>query len=185
MHPSSLLNMRRFVERHLAGRDDAPLVVVDIGSQNVNGTYRPLFDRPAWRYVGVDMAPGENVDVVLSDVYQWRELPDGSCDVVVSGQALEHIEYFWLTMHEVARIMKPGGLCCIIAPSGGYEHRYPVDCWRFYPDGMRALARWAGLETVEAYAQWDPEEHPDRDPVWQDCVLVARKPAGASPDRSG
>ena len=176
MHKSSYENMRRFVENHLADRHDSPLRVADIGSQDVNGSYQPLFDHAGWSYTGVDMAPGKNVDVVLSDIYDWNELESDGFDVVVSGQAFEHIEFFWLTMLEVARIMRPGALCCLIAPSSGFEHRYPVDCWRFYPDGMRALARHAGLEVLEAYAEWDKEKYPTMDPTWQDCVLVARKP---------
>jgi SAM-dependent methyltransferase len=122
------------------------------------------------------MAPGANVDLVLTNPYQWKELGSNSFDVVVSGQALEHIEYFWLAMLEINRVLKPGGLCCIIAPSGGPEHRYPVDCWRFYPDGFRAMARYARLEELEVYAQWDSELYPNRDPRWADCVLIARKP---------
>jgi SAM-dependent methyltransferase len=177
MHVSSLNNMERFVRKYLEGRASERLRIADIGSQDVNGTYKQFFNQPGWEYIGVDMAEGANVDVVIQDLYRWDVFGDESFDVVISGQAFEHIEFFWLTMQEVARIMKPGGLCCIIAPSNGYEHRYPIDCWRFYPDGMRALARFAGLSTLEAYAQWDDATHPDRDPVWQDCVLVARKDA--------
>lgn len=70
-------------------------------------------------------------------------------------------------------VTNPNGRLCLIAPSSGPEHRYPVDCWRFYPDGLRALARYAGLEPIECYAQWDDATHPERDPQWQDCVLVA------------
>src|SRR5687767_7792114 len=126
MHASSYLNMKRFVDSHLAGRAGEALRVADIGSQIINGSYRPLFDQPGWQYVGIDMAEGAGVDLVLGDVYRWSEIADGSFDVVVSGQALEHIEFFWLTMLEIARITRPGGLVCLIAPSGGYEHRYPV-----------------------------------------------------------
>lgn len=176
MHKSSYENMRRFVENHLADRREAALSIADIGSQDVNGSYQPLFDQAGWSYTGIDMAPGKNVDVVLTDIYDWSDLESASFDVVVSGQAFEHIEFFWLTMLEVARIMRPGAMCCLVAPSSGFEHRYPVDCWRFYPDGMRALARYAGLEVVEAYAEWDKEKYPTMDSTWQDCVLVARKP---------
>ena len=94
----------------------------------------------------MDLSEGENVDLVLSDPYSWSEIRSSSVDVFVSGQAFEHIEFFWQTMLEIARALKPGGLCCIIAPSGGPEHKYPLDCWRFYPDGFRALARYAGLD---------------------------------------
>ena len=64
-----------------------------------------------------------------------------------------------------------------LAPSGGYEHKYPLDCWRFYPDGFRALGRYAGLVALEAFAQWenDPDYRDDSN-FWHDCVLVAEKP---------
>ena len=177
MHPSSYSNMEHFVTNHGRHWFNLPARVIDLGSQDVNGTYRPLFAGPDyaqhWQYLGVDTAAGPNVDLVFSDPYHWRELQDACADMVICGQALEHIEYFWLTITEIARLLKPNGRLCLIAPSSGPEHRYPVDCWRFYPDGLRALARYAGLEPIECDAQWDDTAHPERDPQWQDCVLVA------------
>jgi hypothetical protein len=40
------------------------------------------------------------------------------------------------------RVLKPTGLLYINAPSNGAYHRYPVDCWRFYPDSGVALQNW-------------------------------------------
>lgn len=94
MHPSSYANMSRFVAAYLADREGLPLTIADVGSKDVNGTYRSLFNRPGWSYLGLDMAPGANVDLVLRDPYHWVEVASQSCDVVVSGQAFEHIEYF-------------------------------------------------------------------------------------------
>lgn len=178
MHLSSYKNMQKFVAGYLSSGENIPLKIADIGSQDVDlvGSYRTLFTSPSWQYYGVDMSPGANVDIVLSDPYHWKELESNSLDVVVSGQALEHIEFFWLAMMEIRRVLKPGGLCCLIAPSQGPEHRYPVDCWRFYPDGFRALAKYTGIEVLEVYVQWDSERYPDRDPVWNDCVMIAKKP---------
>jgi hypothetical protein len=172
MHQSSLDNMTKFRDRFLAARHEEPLHILDLGSTDIYGCYRPLFEQPKWRYTGVDLEPGPNVDIVLKKPYQWSEIGSSSVDVLVSGQVLEHVEFFWITMLEVARVLRPGGLACIIAPSGGYEHRYPVDCWRFYTDGMRALARYARLECVDAYTEWD---RPGSEP-WHDSVLVVRKP---------
>ncbi len=179
MHASSYANMARFVDRHLGGRAADALRIADIGAMDVNGCYRPLFEKAPWDYVGLDLDAGPNVDISLPSAYDWP-LDDASFDVVVSGQALEHVEFVWLTVGEIARILKPGGLCCLIAPSAGPEHRFPVDCWRIYPDGMRALAKHAGLEVLEAYAQWNRDEHPEMNPVWKDCVLIGRKPLAAA-----
>ena len=176
MHPSSFDKMADFAQKYLHTRRQEALVILDLGSQDVNGSYRPLFDLPPWRYTGVDMAAGPNVEVVLRDPYCWRQIKAGSADVVISGQTFEHTEFFWLTMREIARALKTGGLLCLIAPSAGDEHRYPVDCWRVYPDGLRAAARYAGLETLEAWTQWDDlPQYDNESNKWHDSVLVARK----------
>ncbi len=180
MHQSSIDKMTRFRDKHLSGRRD--LTIYDIGSQDVNGCYRSLFAEPSWRYVGIDMAAGENVDVVLGNPYSWREVASSSADVVISGQAFEHIEFFWMTMLEVEWVLKSNGICCIIAPAGGVEHRYPVDCWRFYPDGFQALARFARLQTIEVATQWESQDYADGSDIWQDSVLIARKPSRTRTD---
>jgi SAM-dependent methyltransferase len=171
--------MLAFREKYLERRKNEPLFILDLGSLDVNGSYREYFEISPWRYRGLDTAAGKNVDIVLQDPYNWREIRPGSADVVVSGQAFEHIEFFWLTMLEIARVLKPEGLCCLIAPSGGSEHRYPVDCWRFYPDGFTALARFASLEILEVYSQNGATGYSDGSDVWRDTVFVGRKPASS------
>jgi SAM-dependent methyltransferase len=177
MHLSSFDRMQDFRDKYLKDKESETLRIVDLGSQDVNGTYKSLFDHPKWSYQGIDMAPGDNVDLVLQNPYCWKEIPSDSVDVLISGQAFEHVEYFWITMLEVARVLKPGGLACIIAPSGGHEHRYPVDCWRFYPDGFAALAKFASLDVLEVFTQWEPRGYADDSDAWKDSVLIAQKPA--------
>ncbi len=175
MHLSSLDEMREFREKYLFGKEESPLRILDLGSMAIGGSYRRLFEESQWEYIGVDISSGDNVDIVLSDPYDWLEIESCSIDIVISGQAFEHIEYFWRTMKEIARVLKKGGLCCIIAPSGGREHRYPVDCWRFYPDGFSALARYAGLEVVSVNTHWESREYEDDSDQWADTILIARK----------
>ena len=175
MHQSSIEKMTAFRDRYLFAKINEPLRILDLGSQDVNGSYRPLFLNPLWNYVGLDMAAGNNVDIVLRTPYVWSEVTSGSADVVISGQAFEHIQYFWITMLEIARVLKPGGICCVLAPSSGPEHRYPMDCWRFYPDGMVSLAHFAQMEVIEAVTQWQDLGCADSD-CWHDTLLVCRKP---------
>jgi len=167
--------MAAFRDRYLSGRVKEPLRILDVGSQDVNGSYRQIFSEPLWSYTGLDMAAGNNVDIVLRTPYVWHEVASASADVVISGQAFEHIQYFWITMLEIARVLRAGGVCCILAPSSGPEHRYPVDCWRFYPDGLVSLAQFAQLETLEAVTQWDDLGDEVSD-CWHDSMLVCRKP---------
>ena len=93
------------------------------------------------------------------------------------GRHLNIYECFWLTMKEMVRVLKPEGLICIIAPRGFKEHRHPVDCWRFLPDGMRALARINGLKVWHCSTNQAPSE---KDYNWfsddsADTILVAMK----------
>ena len=176
MHQSSYTKMQGFRQNFLAGKESDYLFILDLGSQDVNGSYRPLFENTSWRYAGMDMAAGANVDVVVQTPYDWKEIASASVDVLISGQAFEHIEYFWITMLEIERVLKPGGLCCLLAPSSGPEHRYPVDCWRFYPDGMRALVRSSALELLEVSTQWEDEGYLDGSDWWHDTMLVCQKP---------
>lgn len=168
--------MLQFRNRYLKDYHGIPLTILDLGSEDINGSYRPIFDDPAWIYKGVDLAPGNNVDIVLNDPYRWKAVRSASIDIAISGQAFEHIEFFWLTMLEIARALKPGGLACIIAPSAGPEHRHPVDCWRFYTDGMRGLAKFARLDLVEAATEWAAQGYEDDSHIWRDSILIARKP---------
>ncbi len=172
MHTSSYEHMADLVARHLP--KDQRLRIIDIGSYDVNGSYKPLFAGPSWHYVGVDLSAGPNVDVVLNSPYQLP-MRTGEYDLVISGQAFEHVEYFWLSWLEMARILKPGGQIFLIAPSRGQEHRYPVDCWRFYPDGYRALAKFGGLDLIEVSTDWEPHRDPDS-AQWGDTVGVFRQP---------
>ena len=176
MHKSSYENMKRFIEKYLNQYNNSKIKILDIGSQDVNGSYKPLFDNPTWEYHGCDMVEGRNVDIVLKDIYDWRNIKSQQYDVVISGQVFEHVEYMWVTILEITRVLKDDGVCCIIAPSGGNEHKYPVDCWRFYPDGFKALAKYAGLNYLEVYTQWNKELYPNYNPVWKDSVLICKKP---------
>jgi len=183
MHQSSFDKMTAFRRKYLSGRESEQLTILDLGSQEIitpgsSGTYRSLFSQTNWRYIGVDMAAGLNVDVVLRDPYDWKEIEPESADVVITGQTFEHTEFFWETARQIARTLKPGGLCCIIVPSSGPEHRFPVDCWRMYPDGLRAVARYAGLEVLAAETQWDDlPQYDNESNKWHDSTLIARKPA--------
>lgn len=151
--------------------------LLDVGSYDVNGTYRPLFEAAPFRYTGLDMAAGPNVDIVPANTYAWHEIEDESFDAVISGQAFEHVEFFWITLGEMVRVLKRGGLMCIIAPRMSPLHRYPVDCWRFDTDGMIALARYANMKPLHASTDSAPMGAPSS---WYsgdgDAMLVAQKP---------
>ena len=111
--------------------------VLDVGSwqSEAHRSYRELVPKG---YTGIDIQAGRNVDVVV-DPYSWP-FDSESFDIVISGAAFEHMERFWDVFVEMVRVLKRGGVMCVIAPEKARLHRYPVDCWRFLPDGMKVLA---------------------------------------------
>lgn len=143
-------------------------VIVEIGSQNVNGSIRDI--APPSKYVGLDFQNANGVDIVLTDPYSFP-LPDQYADIVVTSSCFEHSELFWLSFLEGVRILKPNGLFYINAPSTGKYHAYPVDCWRFYPDAAKAFVTWAkrnGYDLSVEYTKMHEGE-------WKDFVVVYRK----------
>lgn len=150
MHKSSFQSMEKFKNNYLNTEDS--LNILDIGSYDDSGTsynYGRFLREDNWKYQGMDIQEGPNVDIVVSDIYNWVEIEDNSFDVVVSGQAFEHMEFFWKAIKEIERILKPGGLCCIIAPSAGPVHKNPYDCFRFTDNGMKQVANYVGLQILE------------------------------------
>lgn len=182
MHKSSLQNMSSLIPRFFPeSAETEKRTVLDVGSASLNGAYRPLFCSDNWDYTGLDMSIGPNVDVVTEDPYNWP-ISSGHFDLVVSGQTFEHIEFYWLSMLEIRRVLKPGGLLFLIAPSRGPQHRFPVDCWRFYPDGFAAMAKWAGMELLWVNNPWKIDDALDFQSMWEwgDCVGVCRSPQQAA-----
>lgn len=170
MHISALQHGKLFFDTYLG--PDALATIVDIGAQNINGSLRECMPTGCL-HIGVDFVPGPGVDVVLDDPYRLP-FADASVDVIVSSSCFEHIEFFWLMFNEALRVLSPSGLFYLNAPTNGDFHRYPVDCWRFYPDAGAALARWGQhngftcvlLESFTAYQNQD---------IWNDQVAVFLK----------
>ena len=117
---------------------DAGQRVLDVGAYDVNGTFRPLVQSHGWRYTGLDVAAGPNVDVVTANPYSFP-FDDDTFDIVISGSTMEHVKAFWLWLPELVRVLRPGGYLAIHTHWKFMEHRYPVDCWRIMPDGMKFL----------------------------------------------
>lgn len=169
MHESSYREMERFS----LTLDCKPLRIADVGSRDVTGgNYRGLFEHPGWTYVGLDVEGGVNVDTIVPLHGVWENVPAESFDVVISGQTLEHTTNPWALMREIARIAKPGARLCIIAPFGWEHHRYPVDCWRIFPDGMAVLFADAGLTLDRVYMVGNPP----LENLKGDTVGIGRKP---------
>jgi len=92
--------------------------VVEIGSLDINGSVRQLFNNCV--YVGVDVGPGPGVDVVsLGHLYKMNN----SFDVAISCECFEHDRYWKDTFLNMIDLCKPGGLVIFsCATTGRKEH---------------------------------------------------------------
>lgn len=143
MHTSSHNEMKANLSKYGKG------LVADIGSMSRKrdeNTYREF----APNYIGIDIEPGLNVDLVMTGPYSIP-LADESVDTVISGQCLEHVNNPFKLVLECARILKQGGHMLLTAPFQWREHKYPIDTFRYLPDGMRALMEEAGITVIKTY----------------------------------
>jgi len=170
--------MKWFVDHYASKIPKSEVKVLDVGSYDVNGSYKHLFAEQKYLYTGLDMEEGPNVDLVLKNPYNWDAIATDSFDVAISGQAFEHIEFFWVTVSEMARVLKKDGLLCLIAPRGFGEHRHPVDCYRFFTDGMVALARYISFEPLHAHSNSAPggKNFDWYSETCADSIVIAKKP---------
>ena len=80
--------------------------VLEFGSHNINGTIRNYFTDCV--YIGVDVGPGRDVDVV-SLAHEYN-LPDDTFDVVASCEMFEHDQYWAKSFKNMIRLCRKQGL---------------------------------------------------------------------------
>ena len=158
MHDNSMTIMKKFVEEY----DVSESTIVDVGSLDINGCYRGFF---TGKYTGVDIVPGLNVDVLM-DSDEWEKIKDA--DVVISGQTIEHVADIPKFMASIFAVLKPGGFLCMIAPSQGERHDYPIWVGNFSVERMTEAVENVGFEIISCTLS-------DVPPFYDNCC-VARKP---------
>jgi len=170
MHKSALINASLFFNAYVNADDKR--TVVDIGAQNVNGSIKDVTPKNL-NYIGVDFVEAKGVDVILTDPYSLP-FDNESIDIIVCSSCFEHSEMFWVLFLEMMRILKPDGLLYLNVPSNGLFHRYPVDCWRFYPDSGEALVNWGRRNNLKPLLL-ESYTSEKIDGVWNDFVAVFLK----------
>lgn len=169
MHDTALRIGRLAIETFGPARGGA---ILEVGSRDVNGSLRSV--APAGcRYIGLDMAAGPGVDLVVEPGAAFPVDDDGF-DLVIASSVFEHDPLFWVTFLEMLRKVRRGGYVYLNSPSNGAVHRWPEDHWRFYPDSGKALVRWARMQgfTLDLVESFVADREAD---IWDDFVAVFRK----------
>lgn len=115
--------------------------VLEVGAADVNGGLREVLER--WgpsEYLGIDIAPGKNVDVVCSIEDIPQRFDAASFDVVISTEVLEHVRDWRSAVRNLKYALRPGGHLLLTTRSYGMPyHGYPHDFWRFEEEDFRAI----------------------------------------------
>lgn len=179
MHKSSIMRFGWFFneyKNYLKSISEGGIVkILDVGGKNYNGTYEEIFSSIKYQKDILDILDSPEVTYVPKDPYHWHEIEDETYDLVYAAQAFQHIDYFWLTILEMKRVLKKNGILLILAPSNRYDGKYPVADWAFNRDGLSALANWADLEVLEAVVAGipDPSAGSEWDHPLDDAMLIA------------
>ena len=124
--------------------------IIEIGSLDVNGSFRPIAKRfePAC-YVGIDLRPGKGVDVVCKaeEITQWWGKEQ--FDVAITTNTFEHIEYWKEAISNLKNIVVKGGYIFFEAPSVWPLHEFPHDHWRYSKEDVEAIFEDCEIEQIE------------------------------------
>jgi SAM-dependent methyltransferase len=120
--------------RWLADVPGTRLLVLDVGGRLQ--PYRPLVEHRLARYLAVDLKVTALVDIVG----RGEQLPLGSgvFDLVFCTQVLEYVPIPSCAAGEFYRVLKPGGVLLLSAPSI-FPRDSDEEYWRFEPASLRML----------------------------------------------
>jgi SAM-dependent methyltransferase len=171
VHPA----IRAFVE-DVAGTVELPDPIVEFGSMQVeavqNADLRSLF--PGREYLGTDYREGPGVDRV--EDLRALGFGDGEVGTAICLETLEHVSDPPAACRELARVVAPGGIAILSAPTLLGIHAYPDDYFRFMPDSFRAML--AGFDDVWVHGLGDPSM-----PMWVLGVAAKGRTLDLSLDR--
>lgn len=145
MHENSKLIFEKYGRPYFA----ADTKVLEIGPDTYPSSYQRAVGTPTESWDTLDFAARDDLELTHRLVSEYSfPVADDSYDVIVSGNVIEHVREVWTWMKEVSRVCRPGGVVITISPITFHHHPAPVDCWRIYPDGMRALCDYAQLDVL-------------------------------------
>jgi SAM-dependent methyltransferase len=118
--------------------------VYEIGSRNINGSVRPLF--VGERYLGADVHPGPDVDVVADAAgYDPRARLDYFTPAtVVCCEVLEHAANAEAIIAKACEVLAPGGLLIVTCATDGRAPHSAID-----GGGLRAGEFYRNLPATE------------------------------------
>jgi hypothetical protein len=85
--------------REVKAKIGQPKRILEVGSLNVNGSAREVFQEGAEVYQGIDLVEGEGVDLVM-DIKDYNSNYH-DFDLIICCETLEHDPTFWLSVEKM------------------------------------------------------------------------------------
>ena len=113
--------------------------VLDAGSYDVNGNNRYLFENCV--YLGADIAHGNNVDIVskIHDLNFKNEM----FDTIITTEMLEHDVFYYLSLNNLIRMLKPNGLFLFTCATDGRGEHGTLRCDTYASPHTTNVPLWA------------------------------------------
>lgn len=138
-----LREMRSAIERMAAEVGADGKVAIDLGCGSE--PYRSIFAARGLIYRGADIAGGE----IRIDAQGRVDAADGSADLVLSFQVLEHVRDVGQYLAEARRILRERGWLILSTHGTWLYHPHPEDHRRWTREGLLAELASHGFETTE------------------------------------
>src|SRR5579884_534322 len=106
-------------------------VILEIGSRARSGNVNTDWLPAGSKYLGVDIVPGPNVDLVCDAHSLSTQVAHESVDAVFSISTMEHLAMPWKVVLELGKVLKRGGLAFFATHQSWPLHDEPHDYWRF------------------------------------------------------
>jgi 2-polyprenyl-3-methyl-5-hydroxy-6-metoxy-1,4-benzoquinol methylase len=153
MHTNSRLLFLKYARQYFR----PGMRVLEIGPDTVPSTYQRAVGEGSIVWHTLDLRDDPSLTYHALSEYEFP-VESASYDIVLSAQVIEHVRQIWVWIQELARVCKPGGLVVTINPVSWPYHEAPIDCWRAFPEGMKALYHYASLEVK--LSRWESLEAP-------------------------
>jgi len=93
----------------------------------------------ATEYLGTDLEPGPDIDLV-ADVHQLtRVTGEERFDIIIAASTFEHFKYPHLAAHEIMKALRIGGVVYLQTHQTFPLHAYPYDYFRFSREALAGL----------------------------------------------
>ena len=144
--------VHEFIRREALPRMKPGMRVLDAGSGKLPEQYlreEILATGATLHTCDLNFGPGVDFEADVSAM----PFEDGSCDIVLNTQVLEHVKDPGKVCKELARVLKPGGLLFLTTPQSSPLHNLPWNFFNFTNLGLGLLMDAAGLDREKVEPQ--------------------------------